>query len=110
MTQTPEARRLTNRRYYQKTKGTQNDKRKAWKAQFIAWFRSLKSEPCVDCGKTFHFAAMQFDHIGTDKLGSVSEVARRFNKQAVLEEIAKCELVCANCHAVRTWSRSNAGA
>jgi len=46
---------------------------------------------------------MHWDHRpGTDKLGDVSNLLGRLCKQRVLDEIAKCDLVCANCHAVRT--------
>jgi hypothetical protein len=49
---------------------------------------------------------MQFDHTGTDKVSGVGALVPYGNKKAVLEEVAKCELVCANCHAIRTWERS----
>jgi hypothetical protein len=50
--------------------------------------------------------AMQWDHLpGTDKRGDVSTL-RGLSKQAVLDEIAKCELVCANCHVMRTFHRA----
>jgi hypothetical protein len=77
MAQTPEARRLSNQRYYQRTKERQAVQRTAWKAQFVAWFRTLKEGPCADCGKTFHFAAMQFDHIGSDKTANVGVLVAR---------------------------------
>lgn len=67
----------------------------------------LKSNPCTDCGGTFHPAAMQFDHLpGSEKLFhlTTSSFASR-SMDAVLAEVAKCELVCANCHAIRTWQR-----
>jgi hypothetical protein len=53
---------------------------------------------------------MQWDHLpGTEKAAEVSNLLRRLCKRRVLEEIAKCELVCANCHAVRTVSRRSLG-
>jgi hypothetical protein len=53
---------------------------------------------------TFDPAVMQWDHLpGFEKAGNVSDFARKHNRGKVLEEIAKCELVCANCHAIRTW-------
>ena len=72
-----------------------------------AWHRSLKEgRPCADCGGTFHPAAMTFDHRpGTEKREPVSSLARGFSRRTILAEIAKCDLVCANCHAVRTYNR-----
>ncbi len=53
---------------------------------------------------------MQWDHLpGTKKLGNVSEMASNRSIEEAEEEISKCELVCANCHAVRTFSRRQAG-
>lgn len=49
---------------------------------------------------------MQFDHVDDNKIENVSNLARRGSREEVLAEIAKCELVCANCHADRTHYRS----
>lgn len=71
-----------------------------------AWLWGLKRKPCTDCGGVFHPVAMQFDHLpGTEKRFEVSLGAAQRAKADVLAELAKCELVCANCHAIRTWSR-----
>lgn len=50
---------------------------------------------------------MQFDHKpGTDKRFEIAFAARLGkNEKQILEEIAKCDLVCANCHAERTYTR-----
>ena len=80
-------------------------KRKRWK-QLVDWHNKLKeSKPCADCGQYFHHAAMGWDHLpGSDKHNDVSNL-RRISRRAVLAEIEKCELVCANCHAVRSYER-----
>lgn len=65
-----------------------------------------EASPCVDCGKKYPYYVMQFDHTGTDKSMDVSKLVRCAGWVRVEAEIAKCDLVCANCHAVRTWSRS----
>lgn len=50
--------------------------------------------------------AMQWDHLpGTEKLGEISGRLARRARGLILSEIAKCELVCANCHAIRTYQR-----
>lgn len=64
----------------------------------------LKSKPCTDCGGTFDPVCMDFDHIGTDKRYNVAKMLSA-SVQQVLDEIAKCELVCANCHRLRTKNR-----
>ena len=72
----------------------------------VEWYRSLKDAPCVDCGGRFHHAAMQWDHLpGMEKRGDLGRLVNGHSRKVILEEIAKCELVCANCHAVRTFAR-----
>lgn len=67
----------------------------------------LKNNPCVDCGGSFHTQVMDFDHVSGEKTANVSGLVRRLRATlaVVLAEIAKCELVCANCHRVRTFNR-----
>ena len=61
---------------------------------------------CKDCGYNTSPYALQFDHIGDEKKGSVSNLIRSdYCWDTVKTEISKCEVVCANCHAVRTKER-----
>lgn len=70
-----------------------------------ATVRRMKEEsPCTDCGIHYPYYVMQYDHIGTDKLFNISSAMGR-SMASILAEIAKCELVCANCHATRTHKR-----
>lgn len=77
-----------------------------YKQSVKEYVRSLKEgKPCVDCGGVFHFAAMDFDHLpGFTKSCTVSLMASA-SRETVDREVAKCELVCANCHRVRTYKR-----
>lgn len=76
-----------------------------------AWLRSLKTgRPCTDCGQVFDPQVMQWDHLpGFEKLGNISGSWTGRSEQEILAEIAKCELVCANCHAIRTFRRNGWG-
>jgi hypothetical protein len=72
------------------------------------YVQTLKSTtPCTDCKQTFHFSVMEFDHIGDDKVCTVSSLVytRNLSWSRLKAEIAKCELVCANCHRMRSWNR-----
>lgn len=61
---------------------------------------------CVDCGYDAHAQALQFDHIGNDKKMNVSDMIRSdYSWITIKEEIAKCEVRCANCHAMMTARR-----
>jgi len=49
---------------------------------------------------------MQWDHLPEfEKLGEISGKLRNHGRAKILAEIGKCELVCANCHAIRTYKR-----
>src|SRR5690349_7984783 len=62
----------------------------------------LKSKPCMDCKQTFDPVCMDFDHRDpTQKVIEVTQL-RNSNTERILEEIAKCDLVCANCHRLRS--------
>lgn len=66
--------------------------------------RELKSVPCLDCGVEYPFYVMQFDHVrGEKKFGVATGPYRKL--EDLMEEIEKCEVVCANCHAIRTYKR-----
>ena len=52
---------------------------------------------------------MHWDHLPEfEKAGPLGELVRHGNRELILQEVAKCELVCANCHAVRTIRRARA--
>lgn len=70
-----------------------------------AFVSDLKSKtPCADCKQIFPACCMDFDHLpGKEKLGGVSwMLSNRFTLLEIQQEILKCELVCANCHRIRT--------
>lgn len=59
---------------------------------------------CADCGYNLYAAALQFDHVRGDKEFNIASAIG--STWSTLEaEIAKCDVVCANCHAVRTYER-----
>ena len=70
------------------------------------WLAELKNHPCMDCKRSFPPHVMDFDHRdGETKAGNVSRMILNASKKTVLTEIAKCDIVCANCHRDRTWKR-----
>lgn len=92
--------------YREASKGKLAIARKRYTEANTSKVRSIKiNTPCADCGQQFHFSAMQFDHIRGDKVMGVSAICRR-TWVKVQKEIDKCEVVCANCHAIRTWRRA----
>lgn len=57
---------------------------------------------CVQCGYNDHHAALQFDHIKGVKSINVCYAKSITHAE---KEIEKCEVVCANCHQIRTFVR-----
>ncbi len=64
----------------------------------------FQANPCVDCGERDPLV-LEFDHLGDDKSFNIAKGIRDRSWQALLDEIAKCEVVCANCHRRRTVER-----
>lgn len=101
----PERSSASSRRWQQRHKDqvaayTRN--RAAEKRAFLA---SVKlTVGCVDCGYRGRFVALAFDHVGTDKVKDLSHMVG-FSWGKVIAELDKCEVVCHNCHAVRTEER-----
>jgi hypothetical protein len=65
----------------------------------------FRERPCVDCGESDPLV-LEFDHLGHKNFGIAAGLANR-NWQAVLDEIAACDVVCANCHRRRTAVRAD---
>lgn len=60
---------------------------------------------CVDCGNT-DIRVLEFDHIsGTKTRGVASMASRGWTLEKIKSEIAKCEVRCRNCHAIKTYER-----
>ena len=78
------------------------------KARYAEVVLPLKAAPCADCGGRFPEECMDFDHVRGTKRFSISKSCRLGTDAQLLEEIAKCELVCANCHRTRTVRRARA--
>jgi hypothetical protein len=72
-----------------------------------AWLDDFKRGPCLDCGKSYPPVVMDFDHVRGAKVAGVSSMLRRCAYDAIVAEIAKCDLVCANCHRLRTFKRAS---
>ena len=67
---------------------------------------------CVDCGlRPEILQVLEFDHRDDEpKLFDVSDRMTSGNLEDLKREIAKCDVVCANCHRIRTVKRNQFGA
>ncbi len=79
-----------------------NTKRRKRHQDAITQYKVLKQ--CHDCAGVFTASQLEFDHCRGDKLFELSNGGKR-SLLAIATEIAKCDVVCANCHRIRTHSR-----
>ena len=107
------ARNAYSREYYRKHKAERiatfvkinRERRHARYAEI----QTLKSNPCTDCEKSFPYYVMDFDHRdpATKTYDVPTMVKQMFAWGTVLTEVAKCDLVCACCHRLRTYHGNN---
>lgn len=84
------------------TKRSQAKRRKEERQELL---NAIKVERgCADCGYNADPEALDFDHLG-EKNFCISMSKRTV--QAILHEVERCEVVCANCHRIRTKKRRN---
>ena len=80
--------------------GEANQRRIQKAQEFVVSF--LLSHPCIDCGED-DVIVLEFDHVRGEKSNNVSQmVCEGYGVDSIAEEIAKCDVRCANCHRRRT--------
>ena len=93
--------------HYQRNSQVYKDKSAATKLRNREYVRAVKQKSsCTDCGNA-DWRVLEFDHLpGSGKVAALSKLVERGVSLARLdEEMSKCELVCANCHRIRTFER-----
>jgi hypothetical protein len=63
---------------------------------------AAKDVPCADCGVRYPPVVMDLDHVRGEKVASVARMAADdASVDAIIAEIAKCEVRCSNCHRLK---------
>ena len=71
------------------------------------FINKAKSEPCADCGVEYSSWVMDFDHVRGEKKYNLQRLSNSSASwKTIKDEIAKCDVVCSNCHRQRTHDRS----
>jgi hypothetical protein len=99
--------REAKRRWYENNKQVYTDRNRVRYGEKARRLRELKSRPCMDCGGTFPPVVMDFDHRDSEtKTGNIGNLIKKWSWERLLTEVAKCDLICANCHRIRTARRA----
>lgn len=62
----------------------------------------LLEHPCEDCAES-NPVYLELDHlVPAEKTAAISNVIMSWSWEKILTEIAKCRVLCANCHRLRT--------
>lgn len=95
------------REHYTNNKQYYRDKRNRNRDKYRVNSRTLKeSRPCFDCGVFYPYYVMDWDHRDSKgKVAGVSQLVSSGYVSKTKKEIEKCDLVCANCHRIRTFQR-----
>jgi hypothetical protein len=104
---------LANRDVYIERAKSSNGDLRVIKRELIA---ELKAGPCADCKRKYPPECMEFDHVNGRTItgrNSPEAIANMKNSTAsfarLREELARCDLVCSNCHRIRTHRRRQSG-
>jgi spore coat polysaccharide biosynthesis protein SpsF (cytidylyltransferase family) len=71
-------------------------------------YEYLSYQKCADCGE-YDFSVLTFDHVDGKKMDISRMVAEGYSNEAIMEEISRCEAVCANCHMRQESIRRSGG-
>jgi hypothetical protein len=90
---------------YQRLKAHYKVLRDRHTAENRAFLVGLRAEnPCTDCRQRYPYYVMEFDHAHGPKKMKVSAMTS-LHMGAIIRELSKCDIVCANCHRARTHFR-----
>jgi hypothetical protein len=106
-----ECQKTRSKNHYALNSEMYKEKSRKKRLELTAFIEEIKrTNPCKDCENFFNPWQMDFDHLdGEDKVERISALLNT-SKEVLLAEIAKCDLVCANCHRDRTHDRMQSAA
>ncbi len=94
--------------YYRKKKdkwkNVKQDKKKRVEENKDKLLSLLQTSSCKDCGNS-DSRVLEFDHLYSKRLGVPMLVKHGYSWETIKKEIDKCEIVCSNCHRIRTFER-----
>lgn len=99
----PERVRAAVRKHYSLNKEYYAERNRRKREALARYVKELKEAAiCHDCKVKFPHYVLEFDHTRGVKKVNISNTT---SWKSLNEELAKCDIVCANCHSIRTWQR-----
>ena len=96
--------RAANVAYYARNRSAEIARVRVRQDDNLALLRELRRVPCADCTQHFEPFQMDFDHRDpvVKSFRLTSPTALGSSRARLLAEVAKCDVVCAVCHRIRT--------
>ena len=95
-----------HREYYLENKTYYFSKNKRKRQRAATLIDGLKNRPCADCKRKYPPYVLDFDHLpGREKTANLAQLRSHAGVARINKEAAACEVVCANCHRIRTHKR-----
>ena len=93
-----------NVEYYRRNRRKEIDRVMTRQRATLEFLRQLRRVPCKDCSGAFEPHQMDFDHRDPPikAFNVTTSRAMLMKRERLLAEVAKCDIVCANCHSIRT--------
>ncbi len=82
----------------------QNKKKRGKRQDMYRWADSIKEElGCKECSND-NPVVLEFDHVDPNdkKMGISNMIADCYSRNVIRLEMMKCQIMCANCHRIRT--------
>jgi len=105
MKEHPEAARKCRREYYARNRASEKARVRARKAVLRQWLQEVKQTlKCKFCPES-HPAVLEFHHRDPKKkeIDVAHTITDGWGKKRILDEIAKCDVLCSNCHRKLHW-------
>lgn len=98
--------REARRKHYQNNKDQYLERNKKKKIEMRDYLNNIKNVPCMDCKVSYPPYVMDLDHrVREDKVAEINIIMKQGSWKKFLDEIDKCDVVCANCHRERTYKQ-----
>jgi hypothetical protein len=96
--------RAANAAYYARNRDGEIARVRARQEANLKLLRDCRRAPCADCDRRFEPYQMDFDHRdpSAKSFGLTSPTALGTSRDRLMAEVAKCDVVCAVCHRLRT--------